>query len=105
MVVESKNRKIEKFFIPYQTSTYGENAVYNFVNIRIKRAGGSNYGGIYDLWSLDFARDKFMTCDLRLTIWRQSLSFSTGHLTVMRKQESILIEATDSASSEEWQIH
>jgi hypothetical protein len=45
IVVENKNRKIEKIFIPYQTRTYGKNAAYIFVDFRIKRAGSSNYGG------------------------------------------------------------
>ena len=44
-VVENKNQKFEFFFIPCHTKTYVENAVYIFVDFRIKRAGSSNYGG------------------------------------------------------------
>jgi len=39
------------FFILYLTETYGKNAVYNFVDFRIKRAGTSNYGGLFFGWS------------------------------------------------------
>jgi len=45
MVVGNKNRKFENIFIPYLTSTYGKNTVYNFVDFRIKRAGTFNYRG------------------------------------------------------------
>jgi hypothetical protein len=43
--LKTKNGKLKKIFIPLQAGTYGKNAVYNFVDFRIKRAGTSNYGG------------------------------------------------------------
>jgi hypothetical protein len=43
--LKTKIKKVKNFFIPYHTSTYGENPVYIFVDFRIKRAGCSNYGG------------------------------------------------------------
>ena len=45
MVVGNKNGNLKIFFIPYHTRTYGENAVYIFVDFRIKRAGTFNYRG------------------------------------------------------------
>jgi hypothetical protein len=47
--LEIKIGKLKIFFIPYHTTTYGENAAYNFVEIRIKRAGSANYGGRCEL--------------------------------------------------------
>jgi hypothetical protein len=44
--LKTKIGKLKIFFIPYHTSTYIKNAVYNFVDFRIKRAGSSNYGGV-----------------------------------------------------------
>jgi hypothetical protein len=81
---------LKNFFIPLIAKTYGKNAVYIFVDFRIKRAGSSNYGGL-------------MIFDLRLTIdyLRASLSFSAGRLTVLRKQESMSFDALDSTSSAE----
>jgi len=43
--LEAKIGNLKKFFIPYQTRTYGENGVYIFVDFRIKRASSSNYRG------------------------------------------------------------
>ncbi|OHB64649.1 MAG: hypothetical protein A2168_01390 [Planctomycetes bacterium RBG_13_50_24] len=43
--MKTKIGKLKIFFIPYQARTYVKNAVYNFVDFRIKRAGNSNYGG------------------------------------------------------------
>jgi hypothetical protein len=44
--LKTKIGNSKKFFIPSQTSTYGENGVYNFVDFRIKRAGTSNSRGV-----------------------------------------------------------
>jgi hypothetical protein len=44
--LETKIKKFENFFIPFSISTYGEKAVYNFVDFRIKPAYPSNYGGV-----------------------------------------------------------
>ena len=94
MVAENKNRKSEKIFIPYHTSTYGENAVYIFVDFRIKRAGSSNYGGlmIYD----------------PSTSLGTSLGFSIDNLLLRGKachscesRNLYSVEAMDSASSAE----
>ena len=38
-------KKFKNFFIPSTSSTYIKNAVYNFVDFRIKSADSSNYGG------------------------------------------------------------
>jgi hypothetical protein len=38
-------KKVEKFFIPFSTSTYGVYVAYNFVDFRLKRACQANYRG------------------------------------------------------------
>ncbi len=38
-------KKVEKFFIPFSTSTYGEYTGYKFVDFRLKRAGTFNSRG------------------------------------------------------------
>ena len=38
-------KKVEIFFIPFLTGTYGEYVAYIFVEFRIKRAGWANYRG------------------------------------------------------------
>jgi len=44
--LKTKIKKFKIFFIPSPASTYIKNAVYNFVDFRIKSAGPSNYGGL-----------------------------------------------------------
>jgi len=43
--LEVKIKKFRKIFIAAMVRIYVKNAVYNFVDFRIKRAGSSNYGG------------------------------------------------------------
>jgi hypothetical protein len=43
--LKTKIVKLKNFFIAVRVRTYGKNAVYNFVDFRIKRAGMFNYGG------------------------------------------------------------
>jgi hypothetical protein len=38
-------KKVERFFIPFSKSTYGEKAAYIFVDFRIKRACRAYYRG------------------------------------------------------------
>jgi len=43
--LKTKIKNLKIFIIPAHKSTYVEEAVYNFVVFRIKRAGCSNYRG------------------------------------------------------------